>query len=275
MNRRLLLLLIAGLIPAAAGYFIGQSTKGSLPLQGTHELPRKAPLIGIASLTSDTYATAVRKAGGIPVVLPNADGNSEKISEYLQLLDGLIMPGGADIPPSEWGEEQHPTTKLLDDNRYHFEKSLITRWIKETKKPLLGICLGSQWINVAHGGSLIQDIPSELKVVHKDEAHPVTHPVTLEPGSRLREIFGEDTFVVNSLHHQAVRKVGEGLRVVAKSPDGVIEATETTDPNRFLIGVQWHPEKLIETDPKQAKIFAAFIAATANHQTQKGAACCD
>jgi putative glutamine amidotransferase len=272
MNRRLLLLLLVGLLSAAAGYFIGQATKGTLPVQNTHEAPRKAPLIGIASLTSDTYVTAVRQAGGIPVVLPNADGNTDRIGEYLHLLDGLIMPGGADIPPSEWGEEPHPTTKLLDENRYRFEKSLITRWIKETKKPLLGICLGSQWINVAHGGSLVQDIPSEFNVVHKDEANPVTHPVTLEPGSRLREIFGEDSFVVNSLHHQAVRRVGEGLRVVAKSPDGIIEATETTDPNRFLIGVQWHPEKLIETDPRQTKIFAALIAAAAQSQMQKEAA---
>jgi putative glutamine amidotransferase len=261
MTRRTLLFFTAALIPAVAGYFIGQSRTSPALAQPRFE----APLIGIASLTSDTYVRAVRQAGGIPIVLPNADGNTDRIDEYLQLLDGLIMPGGADIPPSEWGEEPHPTTKLLDEPRYLFEKSLITRWIRETDKPLLGICLGSQWINVAHGGSLVQDIPSEFEVNHKE----VTHSVTLEPDSRLRAIFGADSFEVNSLHHQAVRKVGEGLRVVAKSPDGVIEATETTDPDRFLIGVQWHPEKLIEEVPMQARIFAAFTAAALQHRERK------
>lgn len=264
MKRRILLILIAGLIPAAGGYFVGQVTKST----AHPRVSSKAPLIGIASLSSETYVAAVRQAGGIPIVLPNGTGGPEEIARYLQLVDGLIMPGGADIPPSEWGEEIHPTTRLLDENRFLFEKQLINRWIKETGKPLLGICLGSQWINVAHGGSLVQDIPSEFNVNHKE----VTHQVQLQPDSRLRKIFGEDSFEVNSLHHQAVRKVGEGLRVVAKSPDGIIEATETTNPDRFLIGVQWHPEKLIEQDPKQAKIFAAFIAAAAEHRARKQAA---
>ncbi|MCX6855733.1 MAG: gamma-glutamyl-gamma-aminobutyrate hydrolase family protein [Verrucomicrobia bacterium] len=202
MNRRLVLASLGGLAVAAAGYFLSQPDSGS---SGAPSSP-SGPRIGIASLNSETYAAAIRAAGGTPIVLPNGDGSVEKIDAYLRDLDGLLMPGGADIPPSEWGEELHPTTKLLSNERYLFEKALITRWIKETKKPLLGICLGSQWINVAHGGSLIQDIPSELKVVHKDVDDPVTHPVTLEPGSRLRAIYGEDTFVVNSLHHQSVRR---------------------------------------------------------------------
>lgn len=217
-----------------------------------------APIIGIASLTSDTYVRAIRECGGIPVVLPNADGSVEQIDEYLELLDGLIMPGGADIPPSEYGEEPHPTAKLLDDDRYQFEKAMITAWIERTDKPLLGICLGSQWVNVAHGGSLVQDIPSEFGVNHRN----VSHMVHLEPDSRLSRIFGQAEFEVNSLHHQAVRDVGAGLRIVAKSADGIVEATETTDPDRFLIGVQWHPEKLIAEDKLQEKLIDAFIAAS-------------
>lgn len=215
------------------------------------------PVIGIASLTSDTYVRAIRDSGGIPVVLPNADGSVAKIDEYLKLLDGLLMPGGADIPPSEWGEEQHPTTKLLDDDRYQFEKAMITAWIEKTDKPLLGICLGSQWINVAHGGSLIQDIPSEFGVNHRG----VSHMVTLESDSRLSRMLGQTEFEVNSLHHQAVRHVGKGLRVVGRSPDGIIEATETTDPDRFLFGVQWHPEKLVAENKVQQKLMQAFIDA--------------
>jgi len=261
MNRRYLLGSVGGVLAIALGFFMGQSSR-----EATQPgIQFDAPLIGIASLTNDSYVLAIREAGGIPLVLPNGDGSPERIKEYLELVDGLLMPGGADIPPSEWGEEPHPTTKLLTEDRYLFEKVLISEWINKTDKPLLGICLGSQWINVAHGGSLVQDIPSEFGVVHKD----TTHPVDLEEDSRLREIFGETTFEVNSLHHQAVRDVGEGLRVVARSPDGIIEATETTDENRFLIGVQWHPEKIIETDEKQANIFRAFVEASARKRSQE------
>jgi len=225
-----------------------------------------APLIGIASLTSDTYVRAIRDSGGIPVVLPNTDGSVDKIDEYLERLDGLLMPGGADIPPSEYGEETHETVKLLDDERFLFEKAICTAWIERSDKPMLGICLGSQWINVASGGSLIQDIPSELGAIHRDPENPITHPVTLELDTRLAEIFGETVFDVNSLHHQAVdgeNGLGKNLRVAARAPDGVVEATETTDPDRFLIGVQWHPEKLMPEDQRQAKLLKAFVEAAA------------
>jgi len=261
MNRRQLLLTAGVLLALLLGFLTGQNFRKGVPPEKRFD----APLIGIASLTNDTYVLAIREAGGIPVVLPNADGSPEKIGEYLDLVDGLLMPGGADIPPSEWGEEPHSTTKLLDEDRYLFEKALITEWIERTDKPLLGICLGSQWINVAHGGSLIQDIPSEFGVNHRD----TTHLVELEPDSRLSKIFGETSFEVNSLHHQAVRDVGAGLRVVARSPDGIIEATETTTPNRFLIGVQWHPEKIIDKDEKQAKIFRAFVEAAAESSSSE------
>lgn len=222
------------------------------------------PVIGIASLTNANYVRAIRQCGGIPVILPNTDGSPEEIDEYLELLDGLLMPGGADIPPSEWGEELHPTTKLLSDDRYKFEKAIITAWIKRTDKPLLGICLGSQWVNVTHGGSLIQDIPSECG----GHAKGVNHMVKLEPDSRLSKIFGETEFEVNSLHHQAVREVGEGLRVVARSPDGIVEATETTDPDRFLIGVQWHPEKMMPENKLQEKLIRAFIKEAAKRSNE-------
>jgi putative glutamine amidotransferase len=242
----------------AAGCLLGAFGQQS-SVAGQPPAPRK-PLIGIASLTDANCVRAIRESGAIPVILPDTDGSKAAIDGYLETLDGLLMPGGPDIPPSEWNEEPHPTVKLLDADRYQFEKALISAWIKRTKKPLLGICLGSQWINVAHGGSLVQDIPSEFRVNHRD----VKHPVTLEAGSRLAAIFGETTFEVNSLHHQAVRKLGTGLRIVAKSPDGIVEATETTDPDRFLIGVQWHPEKLFLTDSRQRKLFKAFVEAASS-----------
>jgi putative glutamine amidotransferase len=241
------------------GLFAGKSSSEEIAAVIPLESHSSKPLIGIASLTESNCVRAIRESGGIPVILPNTDGSAAMIDEYLILLDGLLLPGGADIPPSEYNEEPHSTTKVLDDHRYHFEKALVSAWIKRTKKPLLGICLGSQWINVIHGGSLVQDIPSEFGVIHRG----TTHQVTIEAESKLAHIFGETNFEVNSFHHQAVRKLGEGLRIVAKSPDGIVEATETTDPHRFLIGVQWHPESMFFNDARQQKLFKAFINAAA------------
>ncbi len=262
MNKRFFLLTLLLTAACWGSYLAGQAspkahpTAAAAPISETHK-----PLIGIATGPSDAnYVRAVRETGAIPVVLPNTDGSAVAIDEYLTKLDALLITGGPDIPPSEWNEEPHATTKILDNDRYLFEKALVTAWVKRSKKPLLGICLGSQWINVVHGGSLVQDIPSEFKVNHRD----TTHEVTLEADSKLAGIFGETNFEVNSFHHQAVRKLGEGLRIVAKSPDGIVEATETTDPNRFLIGVQWHPEKMSPTDPRQQKLFKAFIEAAAH-----------
>jgi putative glutamine amidotransferase len=252
LTRRLLLAILLGLATGLGGYFIGRST--TPPASGP---ARKPPLIGIASLSSENYIRAVRDAGGIPVVLPNTDGDTSRIDEYLEVLDGLLLPGGADIPPSEYGEQAHESVEPLDDERFRFEKALSKAWITRSKKPMLGICLGSQWINVSSGGNLVQDIPSEFQVVHRD----TSHPVTLEPDSRLFRILGGEPLVVNSLHHQSVRDVGEGLRIVARSPDGIVEGVETTSPDRFLIGVQWHPEKLMPSDARQAKLLKAFVEA--------------
>ena len=251
-TRRSLLVATLALATGLAGFLLGRLGEGPPPPDDKI----RAPLIGIASLDGENYVRAVREAGGIPLVLPNTGGNAERVPEYLALLDGLLLPGGADIPPSEYGEEQHESVALLDEDRYQFEKTLVHAWIKETEKPLLGICLGSQWINVAAGGSLVQDIPTELGGNHRD----TTHAVALEPDSRLAAILGATELEVNSLHHQAADTIGAGLRVVARAPDGVVEATEATEAGRFLIGVQWHPEKMVE-DEKQKKLLRAFVEA--------------
>jgi putative glutamine amidotransferase len=243
------LLLATGL----AGFFFGISVRTPAVFPS-----REAPLIGIASLSSESYIRAVRESGGIPVVLPNTDGSVDQVDKYLSILDGLLLPGGADIPPSEYGDETvHETVKLLEPDRFQFEKALSRAWIEKTDKPLLGICLGSQWINVSSGGTLVQDIPSEFGVVHRD----TNHSIAIEPDSRLGQIYGQTTLEVNSFHHQAVRDIGKNLRVVAKSPDGIVEATESSDPDRFLIGVQWHPEKMMPEDALQSKLIRAFIEA--------------
>jgi putative glutamine amidotransferase len=248
----------AALLAGLAGFQIGRKNQPpAAAAPRAAEAAAGAPLIGIASLDSEPYVRAIRDSGGVPVVLPNTDGDTQRIEEYLQRLDGLLLPGGADIPPSEYGEEAHESVRLLSDERFRFEKALTTAWIERTNKPLLGICLGSQWINVASGGSLVQDIPSTVGSNHRG----VNHPVTLTPDSKLSAIFGTTELEVNSLHHQSVKDVGRHLRVVARAPDGVVEATESTDPNRFLIGVQWHPEKLMPDNTQQARLIKAFIEA--------------
>lgn len=259
LGRRSLFIAIGIAIAGLAGFQIGKRTSES-----PWSFDTDAPIIGIASLTSETYIRAVRESGGIPIVLPNTDGNTERLPEYLAILDGLLLPGGADIPPSEYGEKPHETVEVLDDNRYLFEKALCRAWIKKTDKPMLGICLGGQWINVASGGTLVQDIPSEVGSNHR-----LPHLIAVEPESRLFSIFEETDFEVNSSHHQAVGDLGKNLRIVARSPDGVVEATETTDPDRFLIGVQWHPERLMFEDQRQMKLLRAFIEAASEAKKQR------
>lgn len=217
------------------------------------------PIIGVSSVLGKDYFKAVYKAGGVPVTLPSGKSSKRLIGSYLKDLDGLLMTGGPDIPPSEYGETAHKTVSALGEQRYTFEKELIRRWIKQTDKPLLGVCLGGQWINVTKGGTLVQDIPSALGLNHRH----VTHKVLIEDGSKLRSIVETSSMKVNSRHHQAVKKLGKGLTVAARSDDGVVEAIETTDPTRFLIGVQWHPENLAKGNNPSQKLFKSFVKASA------------
>lgn len=251
LYRRHFLVAFAVVAAALVGFQVGNRETARVLPEVDHQ-----PLIGIASVDGEAYVQAVRAAGGVPVILPAA-GGAESVEDYTLRLDGLLLPGGLDIPPQEYGEEAHPTVEPLEDDRHSFEKALGTAWITGTDKPLLGICLGGQWINVLSGGSLVQDIPSETGNNHRG----TSHLVTLEEDSRLAEILGATTFEVNSNHHQAVDRLGEGLRIVARSPDGLPEAIETTDPQRFLIGVQWHPERMVPDDGRQKRLFEAFVEA--------------
>jgi len=230
-----------------------------------------ATWIGITATINDqsaaaplAYAQAVRDAGGLPVILPPIDDDALR-AEYVQKLDGLVLTGGADVPPSAYGEKPHPATRVMPEARWRCESKLIDAWLK-TGKPVLGICLGLQMTNVVRGGSLVQDLPSEVggKVVHgnpspkKDNDNPITHRVTLAPDSRLREIFGEETITVVSSHHQAAKRVGRGLRVAARSDDEVIEALELSE-HPWAVFVQWHPERM-DRAHRQVLFVALFRA---------------
>ena len=204
-----------------------------------------------------TYVRAVRESGGIPVILPTVS-DEYLIHRYLQILDGLVLIGGLDIPPEIYGEKPHQTVKVMPQQRFDFESRLIPQWYR-SGKPMLGVCLGMQFTNVMRGGTMIQDIPSQVgkTVTHRgDRAH---HKVIIEKDSILHDILGTTEAKVYSIHHQAVKKVGKGLKVSARSIDGMIEALERQD-GRFGLFVQWHPEAMDDVKHRKA-IYSALIHA--------------
>jgi gamma-glutamyl-gamma-aminobutyrate hydrolase PuuD len=226
------------------------------------------PLIGITSVYEPAkdrrpaqttvpfaYVRAVAENGGVPLVLPTID-DERILQHYLQLLDGLVLIGGDDIPPAAYGQEPHETVVPLAPERYEFERKLIARWL-ESGKPLLGICLGMQFTNVVAGGTMVQDIPSQIGTAVNHRAY---HKVRIEPGSLLARLLDAQEVSVLSNHHQAVDDLGKNLRVVARSEDGVVEALERTD-GRFGLFVQWHPEAMKDRAHRDA-IYGALVRAT-------------
>jgi putative glutamine amidotransferase len=207
----------------------------------------------------ENYFSAVTRAGGLPLALPH---EVELGEAYLDLLDGLIVTGGAfDLDPGLYGADERHATVKTKDRRTAFELA-ITRAALERDLPVLGICGGQQLLNVALGGDLIQHIPDALAdCLAHEQPNPRTEPghgVEVAPGSRLHAIAGTGRLEVNSAHHQAAGRVGPGVVISGRAPDGVIEAIE--DPSRrFCVGVQWHPEyRLSAADDA---LFEAFVQA--------------
>ena len=207
------------------------------------------------------YADAIVAAGGLPVALPH---NAALAGQYLDMIDALVVTGGAfDVDPSLYGEGDRHATVTLKENRTQAELAL-TSGALERNLPVLGICGGEQLLAVALGGTLIQHIPDSIDnaLAHEqpNPRHEAGHAVSVTPGTQLHRIVGAAGMNVNSAHHQAVRTPGPRAVVNAVAPDGVIEGIE--DPtHRFCLGVQWHPEYLI--DPGDRRIFDALIAACA------------
>lgn len=205
-----------------------------------------------------TYVEAVRNAGAIPLLIPPQPENA---GELMGALDGLLLAGGFDCAPDIYGESAHPTVEPMDLRRQANDLALAGAARKEGV-PTLGICLGLQVMNVAAGGTLIQDIDSELETDIRHASEPEDrgrHDVVLERGTKLAGYLSREELSVNSSHHQAVRNVGEGLRVTAHAPDGIVEGLE--DPRHpFYLGVQWHPEDMAGEGSASA-LFAAFLEA--------------
>jgi putative glutamine amidotransferase len=209
------------------------------------------------------YVEGVEGASGLAVVLPNSGDTANAVS-YLERIDGLLLTGGEDVHPRLFGEPPHPLLDVVDERRDRFEIALL-RAARERLMPVFGVCRGIQVMNVALGGDLYQDLPSqavsEVGHAQKTLEEGPWHEVEVRRGTRLAAILGETRTAVNSYHHQACRRVAEGLSVTATAPDGVVEAFE--DPNHpFFLAVQWHPEVLEGGAALTSKrLFAAFVAA--------------
>jgi putative glutamine amidotransferase len=207
-----------------------------------------------------TYPEAIRRAGAVPVVIPPLDVDS--IEPLLDGLCGLCLSGGPDLHPSIYGAEPSPLLGPTEPHLDVFEVALV-RAAEAREMPVLAICRGLQVLNVARGGSLIQDLPSERPsgVTHRqgDVGWVATHGVRLEQGSLVAGYLGETEIRVNSFHHQAVDRLGSGLRAVGWAEDGTVEAIEATD-RRFTLAVQWHAESMVRS-PEQERLLSAFARA--------------
>jgi putative glutamine amidotransferase len=215
------------------------------------------------------YLHAVSKARGLPSVIASGftnplDEAEQLAGEILDTCDGLMLSGGTDVDPKIFGEVPHTALGRVDGPRDPFEITLAREAVRRDM-PVLGICRGLQVLNVALGGTLIQDIPSDVPgaVVHEtgENRVEIAHEVTIAPGSRLAELLSATRVGVNSFHHQAAKRIGEGLIVSATSAgDGIVEGLEMPD-RTFVVAVQWHPENFWKTSPVFDGLFTGFVQA--------------
>jgi putative glutamine amidotransferase len=208
------------------------------------------------------YVRSVERAGALPLLV--GAGRPEDAQLILDRVQGLLLTGGSDIDPSLFGQARHPAVKRVGRERDLFEIALAQEAVRRDL-PVLAICRGQQVLNVALGGTLYQDVASEVPgaIQHKadTERHETSHDADLVPGSRVRTILGEARMAVNSFHHQAVRDVGRDLVVSARCPvDGIIEGLEAPG-RRFTVAVQWHPEDFVERSTVFEPLFAAWAEA--------------
>lgn len=231
--------------------------KPIIGITGYHEREKSVDTVKV----NRTYCEAVGHAGGIPLVIPIfMDGGSAP--EVLDRIDGLLLSGGPDVLPLIFDETPHHRIGAIDARRDQWEIALFKEAYGRDM-PILGICRGVQLMNVALGGSLYQDIHSQVKLAHAHYAKDTPmdtlfHRVKIETGRRLHGIFGKDSLMVNSYHHQALKHVAEGLVIGAVSRDGIVEGVEAPD-KRFAVGVQWHPEALWREHADHERLFKAFV----------------
>lgn len=240
------------------------------PRVGVPYRTRKEELTG-RFVELEKYVKAVNAAGGacVPISLGLSAQHLDRIA---WTLDAILLTGSpADIEPSLFGAAKHAQTAEADADRQRTDFALIEHALGE-RKPILAICYGIQSLNVFLGGTLVQDIPSEVRTqIQHDwdsdagEREPF-HPVRLEPGSRLAQIAGAAEAMVNSSHHQSVLEPGRGLRIVSRATDGVVEAVEWANDANCVTAVQWHPERMAETDPFAQALFRDLVTSAATRK---------
>ncbi len=237
------------------------------------------PIIGIGSdvqhvegerdraFAYTTYIDALRRSGAVPVLIPPQPENA---AELVESLDGILLAGGEDCDPALYGQERHPQVVDLMDERRQSNDLALAKVARERGIPTLGICLGLQMMNVAAGGTLVQDIDSEVETEIQHASKPedrARHDVMVKQGTKLASMVPAVELNVNSSHHQAIGEVADGLRVTAHAPDGVVEGLE--DPRHpFYVGVQWHPEDM-RGEGSAITLFDAFVRAAREYAQSK------
>ena len=251
-----------------------------MSLENSHK-----PRVGIPWRTSEeernsvrekleNYFAAVRRAGAEPTEI-SLSLPAEKLAAQVEGLDGFVLPGSpADVEPSRYGAARHGKTKTLDPARDRTDSVILDHAIAE-RKPVLAICYGCQILNVHQRGTLVQDIPEERpgKETHGNtdlaagvKKGDAEHDATLAVGSLLAKLAGAERVHINSSHHQSIDRLGDGLRVTARSTEGIVEGVELQDERNWVVGVQWHPERMTE-DAFAQRIFGEFVAAVERNRT--------
>lgn len=210
--------------------------------------------------TPQGFVNAVQEAGGLPLVFPI--GSPDLAEEYIRQIDKLLLAGGQDVDPRLYDGQPHPKLGMTNLDRDSFEKALVLEAIKQ-KKPIMAVCRGMQLVNSALGGSLYQDLSlySEWSVKHEQQPTDprfATHSVQIEKNSVFSKLLPE-TYMVNSYHHQAVKRLAPSLKAVAWADDGTIEALESNQPDGKILGVQWHPELRHQVEPLEQGLFNYFV----------------
>ncbi len=233
---------------------------------------RSKPLIGLNadyraakkdspafSFVAAGYYDCVKEAGAIPVILPPTDDDSD-LNRLLDLLDGMVLVGGADLDPRKDGYMLHPSVRPMDERREDFDRRLM-RLIAKRRMPIFGVGVGMQLLNVSQGGTLLLHIPEDMPkaLPHKDPLDPAhRHGLEVVPGSLMERVYGDGEIRVNSVHHMAVDDVAPGFSATARCPDGVVEAIESTT-DWLALGTQFHPESE-SASALDLRIFEEFIS---------------